>query len=248
MEFLCQLGDYIVTISVYIFFYIYAQFITVFCFRRFNQRQAASSNVNGKVNDWTEISPANGGNFARRERERDRQRGERATLDNWWLYLIAGNWLCFAESRNEFDELETMKTQSHPEQQDDDACLQRVSWSRLAPCLCLCLSTSLPPHRATLITFNVVDFHELRRREEGNMLETTWVWVTVFVFFSYLVSPFPNSLLCSPCVVVTSLGTLSLSPSPPHALTLVRYCFLSASTAKGPATPTRAHCKESRTL
>lgn len=76
MEFLCQLGDYIVTISVYIFFYVYAQFITVFCFRRFNQRQAASSNVNGKVNDWTEISPANGGNFARRERERQTERGE----------------------------------------------------------------------------------------------------------------------------------------------------------------------------
>lgn len=110
------------------------------------------------------------------------------------------------------------------------------------------LPPSFPPLRATLITFNVVDFHELRRREEGNMLETTWVWVTVFVFFSYLVSPFPNSLLCSPCVVVTSLGTLSLSPSPPHALTLVRYCFLSASAAKGPATPTRAHCKDSRML
>lgn len=219
MEFLCQLGDYIVTISVYIYFYIYAQFITVFCFRRFNQRQAASSNVNGKVNDWTEISPANGGNFARRERERDRQRGERATLDNWWLYLIAGNWLCFAESRNEFDEFETMKTQSHPEQQDDDACLQRVSWSRLAPCLCLCLclSTSLPPHRATLITFNVVDFHELRRREEGNMLETTWVWVTVFSRISYLLFP----TLCSVHhVLLSRLWALSLFLPLPLTLSL----------------------------
>lgn len=120
------------------------------------------------------------------------------------------------------------------------------AWRRVS--VSVFLPPSLYPLRATLITFNVVDFHELRRREEGNMLETTWVWVTVFVFFSYLVSPFPNSLLCSPCVVVTSLGTLSLSPSPPHTLTLVRYCFLSASAAKGPATPTRAHCKDSRTL
>lgn len=226
MEFLCQLGDYIVTISVYHISISISMHNLLLCFA-FVGSISAKRQVQMSMAKWmTEqkyrlLMVAILHEEREKESEKERERGERATPDNWWLYLIAGNWLCFAESRNEFDELETMKTHSHPEQQDDDACLQRVSWSRLAPCLCLCLclSPSHPPHRATLITFNVVDFHELRRTEEGNMLETTWVWVTVFVFFSYLVSPFPNSLLCSPCVVVTSLGTLSLSfaLSPSHS-------------------------------
>lgn len=151
--------------------------------------------------------------------EREGKRGEESyarqltiVFNCWKLTLLCRIVKWIRRTRNYEDTITSWT------QQDENACLQRVSWSRLAPCLCLSLSLPPPPCHSNHLQCGWlprIASHRERREICWKLPE----FGLLFLCFSHTSYPlFPT--LCSPCVVVTSLGTLSLPLSPSLFLSL----------------------------